>query len=90
MFGVKSDENATTTTTATKKANANYQQAVKDDLRLSFEHESDLFMNSFTRMRVFFFILTAGVRYGDMLIIDLPDGDNCCRLRAGKSRTRQI
>lgn len=52
MFGVKSDENATTT--ATKKANANYQQAVKDDLRLSFEHESDLFINSFTRMRVFF------------------------------------
>jgi len=53
MFGVKSDENATTT--ATKKANANCQQAVKDDLRLSFEHESDLFMNSFARMRVFYF-----------------------------------
>lgn len=54
MFGVKSDENATTTT-ATKKANANCQQAVKDDLRVSFEHESDLFMNSFARMRVFLF-----------------------------------
>jgi len=55
MFGVKSDENATTTTTtttSTKMANANCQQTVKDDLRLSCEHESDLFMNSFARVRV--------------------------------------